>query len=545
MTWERLCNSSSPMALCLRLLLFFAVLADAGKGRARGPLASLLTWNAREAASRQYDYIVVGGGTAGCAIATTLSAQFSVLMVERGDSPYGVTSIEKARGVFTTLANTDKYNSPAQVFVSEDGVENVRGRVLGGSSALNFGFYSRASLAYMVSMGWNLTLVQEAYQWIEANLVTRPQMKEWQSAVMEGLLDVGVGMIPFNGYTFEHVLGTKTSGSTFDNNGRRHTAADLLIKANPLNLRVLLRATASRVTFYPKENCGHYSSKPRVRGLEFMDENGHSYEALLKANSPFCREKGGCSEVILSAGAMGSPQLLLLSGIGPAEHLENMSIPVVMHLPGVGKGMVDNPRNNISLLSRKPLDFSMPQVVGITGDDKAYIEAFSAMQQGSFVGYIAEKLAAPLSRGELYLKSTDPRDNPSVKFNYFSNPLDVAVCARAMRSIVALTRTKALSFAYVDQPLPLPDNETALAEFCKSTVATIWHFHGGCRFDLVINRNYQVIGIENDNLRVVDASTHASSPGTNPQATTLMLGRYVGIRILQERQRISEILGTQ
>ncbi|GLJ06854.1 hypothetical protein SUGI_0050330 [Cryptomeria japonica] len=76
------------------------------KGRARGPLASLLIWNAKEAASRHYDYIVLGGETTGCAIAATLSAQFSVLVVERGDSPYGVTSIEKARGVFTMLANT-------------------------------------------------------------------------------------------------------------------------------------------------------------------------------------------------------------------------------------------------------------------------------------------------------------------------------------------------------------------------------------------------------------------------------------------------------
>eukprot|EP01018_Ginkgo_biloba_P003271 Gb_41784 [translate_table: standard] len=532
---------------------FSAVLAAAGTPY------PFVTEDARRAAAKQYDYIVVGGGTAGCAVAATLSESFSVLVVERGGSPYGVSSIENAQGLFNTLSQTNKRTSAAQTFVSEDGVPSVRGRVLGGNSALNFGFYSRASLPYIVSMGWNGSLVKEAYEWVERAVVTKPKLKTWQDAVMKSLMEVG--MLPYRGYTLDHFPGTKRSGSTFDNNNKRHTAADLLRYANPENIVVLLRATTKRVTFHRKENCRHFSSKPRVRGVEFMDRNGNSYEALLKPNPPLCRLKGACSEVILSAGALGSPQLLLLSGIGTAEHLKNMSIPLVLDLPTVGKGMVDNPRNNISLLSSRPIEFSMPEVVGVAGNDEAYIETFSVVQpigsnsnsQTAYLAYIAEKVAYPLSSGELWLRTTDPRDNPSVRFNYFLNPLDLGVCIRAMRTIGMLAQSKSLQpFLYANEKaIPghmhdamqfmgdsLPENlfdDIAMGNFCRKTVKTIWHYHGGCRIDFVINRNYQVFGIEDDNLRVVDASTFSASPGTNPQATTMMLGRYVGVQILRER----------
>lgn len=524
---------------------------------AEGKRYPFMTEDAREAVGKHYDYIVVGGGTAGCAIAATLSANFSVLVIERGGSPYGVWNIENARGVFSSLSNSDKHRSPAQEFVSEDGVPGVRGRVLGGSSALNFGFYSRASLPYIVSMGWNVSQVMDAYEWVEKSVVTSTashKLRKWQAAFMKGLLEVG--MLPYNGYTLNHVPGTKMSGSTFDHNNKRHSAADLLNYANPHSIVVLLRATTKRITFHPKEEYRDLLSKPGVRGVELMDRNGDSFEALLKRNGPLCRLNGGCSEVILSAGALGSPQVLLLSGIGPAEHLKNMRIPVILDLPGVGKGMVDNPRNNITIISRRPIHFSMPQVVGTAGNDEAYIESFSMVTKKYsnsthgmvkvYMGLIAEKVAAPLSSGQLYLKTDDPRDNPSVSFNYFSNPLDLAVCTRAMRTIGILRQSKSLrSFVYAedDNDQSLPNNlmdDIAMGEFCKKTMETIWHYHGGCRFDLVINRKYQLIGIEDDTLRVVDASTHALSPGTNPQATTMMLGRYVGVEIL--RERMGEIL---
>ena len=114
-----------------------------------------MTVDGEKAAARKYDYIVVGGGTAGCPLAATLSTKYSVLVVERGGSPYGVPDIENADAFGKPLAETDNYTSIAQTFVSEEGVSNVRARVLGGGTAINAGFYSRASSEYVSNMGWD------------------------------------------------------------------------------------------------------------------------------------------------------------------------------------------------------------------------------------------------------------------------------------------------------------------------------------------------------------------------------------------------------
>lgn len=99
--------------------------------------------NATEFPSEEYfDYIIVGGGTAGCPLAATLSRAFRVLVVERAGVPYGDANVMNQEGFLDTLADADE--SPAESFTSEDGVPDARGRVLGGSSAINAGFYTRA-----------------------------------------------------------------------------------------------------------------------------------------------------------------------------------------------------------------------------------------------------------------------------------------------------------------------------------------------------------------------------------------------------------------
>ena len=98
---------------------------------------------------------------------------------------------------------------------------NARGRVLGGSSAINAGFYSRADRQFFENsgLGWDLVSVNQSYEWVERAIVFRPQLRTWQSAIRDVLLEVGVH--PFNGFTLEHKVGTKIGGSTFDRSGRR------------------------------------------------------------------------------------------------------------------------------------------------------------------------------------------------------------------------------------------------------------------------------------------------------------------------------------
>jgi hypothetical protein len=146
------------------------------------------------------------------------------------------------------LIQPDEFSSVAQSFVSKDGVESHRGRVLGGSSAINGGFYSRASDDFVKTVGWDEELVKEAYEWVESNIVFKPELTIWQSVVELGLLEAGI--LPYNGFSMEHIEGTKIGGTLFDEYGIRHTSADLLEIGNPENIIVLLNATVKNIIFH-------------------------------------------------------------------------------------------------------------------------------------------------------------------------------------------------------------------------------------------------------------------------------------------------------
>lgn len=155
-------------------------------------------------------------------------------------------------------------------------------------------------------------------------------------------------------------------------------------------------------------------------------------------------------------------------------------------------------------------------------------------------GVILEKIAGPFSAGYLELQSRDPNDNPRVTFNYFKDPRDLQRCVQGMEIVRRVVESSHLStFHYpfatmqtlmsmmLTYPINMrPKHVTAtysLEQFCVDTVMTLWHYHGGCQVGRVVDQNYKVIGV--DSLRVIDGSTFYNSPGTNPQATVMMLGR--------------------
>ncbi|KAL1569007.1 protein HOTHEAD-like [Salvia divinorum] len=525
-----------------------------------------------------YDYIIIGGGTAGCPLAATLSHNSTVLLLERGGSPYGNPNITNLSSFGSALSDLSP-SSPSQRFVSEDGVINARARVLGGGSCINAGFYTRASAKYVAAVGWDSRLVNESYEWAEKVVAFEPPMKQWQTAVRDGLLQTGVS--PYNGFTYDHLIGTKIGGTIFDDEGRRHTAADLLEYANPKGLTVMLHASVHKILFRTKGR-----NRPLAHGVIFRDAYGKKHIAYLN--------DGEKNEVILSAGSLGSPQLLMLSGVGPLDHLKAHNVTVVLDQPLVGQGMADNPMNAIYIPSPAPVEVSLIQVVGITpygsyieaasGENfaggstqrdfgifspkigqlstvppkqrtpEALAKAISAMEALNPIvfngGFILEKVRGPLSQGHLHLVNTNPNDNPSVTFNYFQHPQDLQRCVEGLRVIERVIQSRPMApFRYDYLSLPVLLNMTAsapinllphhanvstsLEQFCKDTVMTIWHYHGGCQMGRVVDFDYRVIGI--DALRVIDGSTFHDSPGTNPQATVMMLGRYMGVKILTER----------
>lgn len=175
---------------------------------------------------------------------------------------------------------------------------------------------------------------------------------------------------------------------------------------------------------------------------------------------------------------------------------------------------------------------------------KIPIEAFRG-------GFILSKIAHPDSRGHLKLIDTNIDNNPEVTFNYFRNPMDLHRCVKGIETISKIVHSKhllnlthdghysmkkLLNFS-VDANvnfIPKESNDTSsLEQFCKDTVVTIWHFHGGCQVGKVVDSDYRLLGV--DGAMVVDGSTFLESPGTNPQATVLMMGRYIGVKILRER----------
>ncbi|KAK1373129.1 hypothetical protein POM88_029322 [Heracleum sosnowskyi] len=166
-------------------------------------------------------------------------------------------------------------------------------------------------------------------------------------------------------------------------------------------------------------------------------------------------------------------------------------------------------------------------------------------------GFILEKIASPKSTGQLSLSNTNVDDNPNVSFNYFSHPEDVQKCVEGIRLVEKLLASKHLTnyMSSDDETfekllnlsvranfnfIPKHTNDTkSVEQFCKDTVITIWHYHGGCHVGKVVSPDYEVLGVQR--LRVIDGSTFSLSPGTNPQGTLLMMGRYMGLKMLRQR----------
>ncbi|KAK2994263.1 hypothetical protein RJ640_013162 [Escallonia rubra] len=418
----------------------------------------------------EYDYIVVGGGTAGCPLAATLSSNHSVLLLERGGLPDAYPDVLTAEKLMANLYETNDKDSPAQPFTSEDGMPNLRGRVLGGTSMINFGIYSRADDDFYAKSGikWDMGVVKKAYEWVEESLVFgTDKLTTWETSVRDALLESNIG--PDNGFTLDHVVGAKITGSTFDETGRRHGAVELLNKANPGNLRVIVNAAVERLDFSASES----------------------------SVNPFAMSEFGIHAVGISRDGFT---------------VNGFSVDVPFFSP-VSQLFFPDPSPPINL-----------SVVSIT-----------------------TKITRPQSSGSLQLVSaTNISINPIVRFNYFTNPGDLSQCSNVIRYVAKMISTPSME-AYKFQGLDgersfqfvgtsLAENESrsgTLESLCRKTLRSFYHHHGGCTVGKVVDGDLKALGIKA--LRIVDASIFAVSPGTNPQATLMMLGRYVGLKIKQER----------
>ncbi|ERM94514.1 hypothetical protein AMTR_s00010p00263600 [Amborella trichopoda] len=318
----------------------------------------------------------------------------------------------------------DDYTSIVQSFDTEDGVPNLRGRVLGGSTAINRGFYSRTSKDYIERVGWDEELVRESYEWVESQLVLQTSLlTPWQAALKEGHVKAG----SFRG-----------RGSQKD-----HCFAE----------------------FYSRKS--HISRSRRSN--------------------------------LISRSSRKSPNTFIKWN-RPLNHLQAFNISPIIALLPVGQGFQGNPCISIRLPSPNSLKPEPPQVVGITHNYQTIIQALilpTTPTGEEILSVIVGKVAEPLSRGLLSLKSRDPRQNPSVKFNYLKEERDLEGCIKAGQLIDRIYRTGSFRERVTESDVESwfkfnVSDSKEMGEFCKMNVRTCYHYHAGCEVGSVIDEEFWV-----------------------------------------------------
>jgi choline dehydrogenase len=511
-----------------------------------------------------YDYVIVGAGSAGCVLANRLSEDPSVrvLLIEAGgkDRSPNIKIPAAFPNQFHTKLDWDFATEP-EPHVDNRSLYVPRGKSLGGSSSMNAMLYVRGrpldydGWAAQGAPGWGYAEVLPYFKKSEDNargasefhgaegplrVSEQRSPRPLDAALLEASAAAGIPRIAdYNGPEQDGVSMFQVT----QRNGRRWSSADAFLR--PVLKRPNLDVrTGSLVLGLALD--GDRAAGVRVR-------RGRSGEQVIQAGR----------EVILAAGAIGSPQLLLLSGVGPAADLERLGVPVRRDLPGVGRNLQDHPFVTVLwevtdqrtlyggdkpkpfaewLLRRTgPLSSSVAEVVafvrtrgGLPAADiqfhmgAVYFEDHGNEEYDAPCMTIAPVLVSPKARGQVWLRSADPTDKPRLITNSLSDPDDIASLLAGMRLAREIARQSPLRETVVKEIKPGPDavdDEELLADM-RRRLMLIYHPVGTCRMSdsdpgAVVDSQLRVHGI--DGLRVADASIMPIIPGGNTNAPTIMI----------------------
>jgi len=479
--------------------------------------------------STTYDVVIVGAGSAGCALANRLSADPSVTVALLEAGGADDRQAIQTPHVYFSLWGTDvdwQYVSTPQ-----SGTENrvhrlPRGRVLGGTSSLNGMVYLRGSQADYDGWaaggctGWDWSQVGPAFDELETWL--KPAVLAPHSPVTEAMIDAAVqaGFPRSDSFDNGVLDGAGWNKSTIANGSRvnAHRAFITPIRDRP-NLHILSDTRALRVAL----------DGTRATGV-VVQRSSNETETI------------SAGEVILSSGAFDSPRLLLMSGIGPAAHLESIGIDPVTDLP-VGENLIDHLLIGIVYTSRQPIPDqhayctegcaftrSAPDrmdcdiEISFTKEPHFAPEAHDGLSRYTIVPGITH----PKSRGVVRLTANDPNAPLEIDPNYFSHPDDMQTMITAVRLSRHIGEQAALEPWDGGEYFPGLDIESdeSIAQYVRKDVSTWFHPVGTCRMgtgpDAVVDPNLRVHGIAN--LRVADASIMPDIVGVNTQAASTMIG---------------------
>src|ERR1700690_33106 len=527
----------------------------------------------------EFDYIIVGAGSAGCVLGNSLSAdrRNSVLLLEAGPKDSNVwIHVPLGYGrLFKEKAINWMYQTEPEPGLDGRTVFQPRGKVLGGSSSINGLLYVRGQhedydrWRQRGNAGWGYDDVLPYFRKAENQqrgadkyhgsggplpVSDLGHPDPLSAAFIEAAAETGLPINPdFNGATQEGAgfFQTTTRG------GRRASTAGAYLRPakRRSNLRVETAALAQRILFEGR----------RARAVEFRQGG-----ALRTASAR--------KEILVSGGAYNSPQLLQLSGVGPAQLLKQHGIDVVLDAPGVGNDLQDHLQvrlvtrcsqrvtlNDIinhpvrrvmagaryAAFRRGPLTIAAgtsgaffktnPRLA--TPDIQIHFLPFSTDRMGeklhSFSAFSASVCQLrPESRGSLRIRSADPAVPPEIRINYLATETDRTAFIEGFKILRKILAAPALKRYTLDEMLPgskVTSDEDILA-FCRKTGSTVYHPTSTCRMGndplAVVDQRLRLAGI--GGLRVVDASVMPDLMSGNTNAPTIMIAEKASDMILED-----------
>ncbi|MFF7297054.1 GMC oxidoreductase [Streptomyces sp. NPDC008265] len=491
-----------------------------------------------------YDYVVVGGGTAGSVIASRLTENpdVTVAVIEGGPSDVGRPKVLTLRRWMGLLGGELDYDYPTtEQPRGNSHIRHSRARVLGGCSSHNtlisfkplpsdWDEWSQAG-----AEGWHAAAMDPYFDRLLNNVV--PVAEEDRNAIARDFVEaaqhaLGVPHVDgFNAKPFHEGAGFFDLAYHPETNQRSSASVAYLhpVMDERPNLRIMLETWAYRLEL----------DGTRARGVHVRSADGT--RSLITARR----------EVVVCAGAVDTPRLLLHSGIGPRADLEALGIPPVHDLPGVGENLLDHPESVIVWETDGPI----PENSAMDSDAGLFVrrdpqspgpDLMFHFYQVPFtdnperIGYerpahgvsLTPNIPKPRSRGRLYLTSADPEVKPALDFRYFTDEEDYD--ARTLVDGIKLAREIAAAEPLAGWlrrevcPGPEITGDEELSAYARSVAHTVYHPAGTCRMGAatdataVVGPDLRVRGMEG--LRIADASVFPTMPAVNPMIGVLMVG---------------------